>query len=542
MHGSHRLRGASAMVAALTLVLAACGGGSGGGNAASGDTDPNGAVSVYGTEPQNTLIPSNTAELGGAKIIEPLFAKLINFKNPGAKPYNVMAESVTTTDSKVYDIKIKQGWKFHDGTEVKAHNFVDAWNYGAYAPNGQLNSDFYSQIEGYGQVHPEDKNAKPTTDKMSGLKVLGDYEFQVTLSAPFSVFQIKIGYIAFAPLPDAFFKDPKAFAEHPIGNGPMKFVSRTPNVDVKLTRFDDYKGDDKYKFKDLDVKIYSSQETAYQDLNSGKLDFLEALPPSAKTGGKYKSQLGDRLVKGDLLGISTIALPYYVPGYNNPDLRKAISLAIDRDQITKTVMNDTYVPADGYVGKGIEGYRPSVCQFCHYDPAKAKEYLQKSGFTGKLTIGSNADGGRKEPLVAACNSIKNALGIECDFVPATDFGQWRSIVVGHKLTGMGRSDSTADYPSIEDFLNPLYKTGGGSNDSTYSNPAVDKLLEQADSTADKDAAIKIYQQAEDLIAQDLPSIPVWDELGVAGKSKNLKNVVLDFGRRADYSTIEVLKK
>ncbi|HKN51809.1 MAG TPA: ABC transporter substrate-binding protein, partial [Amycolatopsis sp.] len=189
------------MVAALTLVLAACGGGSGGGNAASGDTDPNGAVSVYGTEPQNTLIPSNTAELGGAKIIEPLFAKLINFKNPGAKPYNVMAESVTTTDSKVYDIKIKQGWKFHDGTEVKAHNFVDAWNYGAYAPNGQLNSDFYSQIEGYGQVHPEDKNAKPTTDKMSGLKVLGDYEFQVTLSAPFSVFQIKIGYIAFAPLP-----------------------------------------------------------------------------------------------------------------------------------------------------------------------------------------------------------------------------------------------------------------------------------------------------------------------------------------------------
>src|SRR5437763_660346 len=433
MHGSHRLRGASAMVAALTLVLAACGGGSGGGNAASGDTDPNGAVSVYGTEPQNTLIPSNTAELGGAKIIEPLFAKLINFKNPGAKPYNVMAESVTT-------------------------------------------------------------------------------------------------------------KDPKAFAEHPIGNGPMKFVSRTPNVDVKLTRFDDYKGDDKYKFKDLDVKIYSSQETAYQDLNSGKLDFLEALPPSAKTGGKYKSQLGDRLVKGDLLGISTIALPYYVPGYNNPDLRKAISLAIDRDQITKTVMNDTYVPADGYVGKGIEGYRPSVCQFCHYDPAKAKEYLQKSGFTGKLTIGSNADGGRKEPLVAPCNSIKNALGIECDFVPATDFGQWRSIVVGHKLTGMGRSDWSADYPSIEDFLNPLYKTGGGSNDSTYSNPAVDKLLEQADSTADKDAAIKIYQQAEDLIAQDLPSIPVWDELGVAGKSKNLKNVVLDFGRRADYSTIEVLKK
>lgn len=540
MWGSRRLWGAAAVVTTLSLALTACGGGSGG-SGSSGEVDPNGTFTVYGTEPQNTLIPTNTNELGGAKAVDPMFSELVAYRGDNAQPYNLLAESITTTDSKVYDIKLKQGWKFHDGTEVKAKNFTDAWNYGAYAPNGQLNSDFFEDIQGYDDVHPADENAKPATDKMSGLVVKGDYEFQVTLKGPFSVFATKIGYTAFAPLPDVFFKDPKGFGSHPIGNGPLKFVSRTPNVDIKLTRFDNYQGPDKVKFKDLDIKIYASQETAYQDLLSNKLDFIETLPPSALAGSKYKADLKDNLVIGHLLGISTIAVPYYVPGYDNLELRKAISMAIDRTQITKTVMNDTYVPADGYLSQGIAGYRPGVCQFCKFDPAAAKDAFAKSGFTGKLTIASNADGGRKEPLVAACNSIKNVLGVECDFVPATDFGQWRSIVTGHKLTGMGRSDWAADYPSIEDFLNPIYRTGASSNDSAYSNPAVDQLLRQADSTPDKDAAIKVYQQAEDLIAKDLPSIPVWDEKGVAAKSGHVKSVTLDFRRRADYSSVEVTK-
>ncbi|ATY14797.1 ABC transporter substrate-binding protein [Amycolatopsis sp. AA4] len=542
MRGSSRLWSAAAVVTTLSLLLTACGGG-GSSSGSSGEADPNGTFTVYGTEPQNTLIPTNTNELGGSKAVDPMFSGLVAYKGDSGEPFNLMADSITTTDSKVYDIKIKHGWKFHDGTEVKAKNFVDAWNYGANSANGQINSTFFENIQGYADVHPADKAAKPTTDKMSGLQVKGDYEFQVTLEAPFSVFTTKIGYSAFAPLPDSFFKDPDAFAKHPIGNGPMKFVSRTPNVDIKLTRFDDYQGPDKVKFKDLDVKIYASQETAYQDLLSNKLDFIETLPPSALTAEKYKTDLKDNLVTGHLLGISTIAVPYYVPGYNNLDLRRAISMAIDRAQITKTVMHDTYVPADSYVSQGIAGFRPGVCgEYCKFNPEKAKELFAKSGFKGKLTIASNADGGRKEPLVAACNSIKNTLGVECDFVPATDFGQWRSIVTGHKLTGMGRSDWSADYPSIEDFLNPLYRTGASSNDSTYSNPQVDALLKQADSTADKDAAVKLYQQAEDLIAKDLPSIPVWDEKGVAAKSKHTKTVVLDFRRRADYSSVEVLKK
>ncbi|MEU7475569.1 ABC transporter substrate-binding protein [Lentzea sp. NPDC042327] len=528
-----------ALPAALAMTLSACGGG-GGSSTSEGKENPEGTVSIYGTEPKSTLFPANTTEAGGSKVTEALFARLVDYAPEDGKPTNLMAESIESTDAKVYTVKIKQGWKFHDGTEVKAKNFVDGWNWSANANNAQQAASFFSVIQGFKDVHPADEAAKPTADKMSGLEVVSDYEFKVTLNAPTSVFTTMVGYLPFSPLPDAFFADPKAFEAKPIGNGPLKFVSRTPNSLIKLDRFDDYKGE-KVHFKTLDIKIYSSQETAYQDLVAGKLDFMEALPPSAKVGEKYKADLGDQVLTANLLGQSAIALPYYVPAFkDNVKLRQAISMAINREQITKTVLAGSFTPSDGWVSPGINGYRKGVCgEYCTYNPEKAKQLLQESGFTGKLTIQSNQDGGRKEPLEAACNSIKQALGVECEFVGATNFGAFRQIVDGKQLTGMSRSDWSADYPSIENFLNPLYRTGGSSNDSNYSSPVVDKLLEQADGTADEAAAIKLYQQAEDQIAKDMPSIPTWNEKGIGGRSKNLLAAKLTFKRDADLASFRV---
>jgi oligopeptide transport system substrate-binding protein len=544
---------AAAIPLSLALVLTACGNKSGGdSNANSNSTSKtsDAGISIYGTNPQTNMLPANTTDAGGAKFVEAVYSSLVGLKAEDATPYNLVAESITTTDSKVYDIKLKKGWKFHDGTEVKAHNFVDAWNFAAYGPNAQLAADFFSQIEGYDDVFTKDPDGtdgpqKPPTPKaktMSGLKVLGDHEFQATLKAPFSVWASKIGYRVFAPLPDKFFTmDAAEFAKNPIGNGPLKFVSYTPNQSIKLTRFDDYTDTSKkVKFKDLEIRIYSAQEAAYKDLLSNKLDFMEALPPSAKAGGKYKADLGNQVLEAKLQGISGLSIPEYLPEYKNPDLRHALSMAINREQITKTVLNDGYVPADGWVPNGVKGYEPGACgEFCKFDAAKAKELLTKSGFTGKVTITSNADGGRKEPLEAACNSIKNTLGIDCTFVPATDFGQFRQMIVAGKLTGLGRSDWTADYPSIENFLNPIFRTGGSSNDAKWSNPQFDALMSQADSTANADDAIKLYQQANKMLATEMPKIPTWVEKGVGARSKNLKGAVLNCRRQLEYSTVEV---
>ncbi|ONI77735.1 peptide ABC transporter substrate-binding protein [Actinosynnema sp. ALI-1.44] len=536
---------------ALVLVLSGCGGGGGGaptGNNATADA----TITIYGTNPPGNMLPANATDAGSAKMQEGVYSQLIGYAPTDGKPFNQVAESITTTDSKVYNVKLRKGWKFHDGTEVKAKNFVDAWNWGAYGPNAQLSATWFKQIDGFDDVYTKDpdgpsgpqKPATPSSKTMKGLKVIGEHEFEIALKAPFSVFTTLIGYTPFAPLPDKFFADPVAFAKAPVGNGPLKFVSFTPNVDIKLTRNDDFPLEQKkVKFKNLTIKIYSQQEAAYKDLLSGQLDFMEALPPSAKAGSKYKTELGDRLLTARLLSISTLTVPEYLPEYKNLDLRKAIALAINRDQITKTVLADTYVPADGWVNDNIEGYEKGVCgEFCQYDAVKAREYYQRSGHTGKITIQSNADGGRKEPLEAACNSIKNAIGVECTFVGATNFGDFRNLIDGRKLTGLGRSDWGADYAEIENFLNPLYRTGGSSNDSKTSNPQLDSLLAQADATAQRADAIKLYQQAHHLLPTYFPSIPVWMERGVGAKSTNLEAAQLNFKRRLEYASVVVKAK
>ncbi|WP_026316360.1 peptide ABC transporter substrate-binding protein [Actinokineospora enzanensis] len=542
----------SVLPVALALTIAGCGAsGDSGGDAGSGSVDPNGALSAFDTEPQHPLVPGNTVETGGGKVVRALFTGLTRYDPLTAESTNAVADKIETTDSKVYTITLKHGWKFHDGTEVKAKNFVDAWNYTAYSPNGQLAASFFEQVQGYEDVHTSDPDGKdgpqqaptPVAKEMSGLKVLDDYSFQVTLSSPFSVFAIKLGYSAFFPLPDSFFADPKAFESKPIGNGPFSFVSRKPGTEIKLTRFDGYSGQDKPKFKDLTFKMFQTNEAAYTAVVSGSLDFLDKIPPTGIAGGQYKKDLDKRNGSLPYMGNQALMFPLYDPTYQNVDLRKAISMAINRDEIVNKIFEGTRVAADGWVNPAVPGYAKGQCgEICTFNPAKAKESLDKSGYHGPITLIANADGGHKEWMTAACNSIKNTLGLDCTYQPIPTFGETRTLIDDRKMTGLFRASWIADYPSIENFLSQLYRTNASSNDSTYSSPKFDGLMDQADAAPTVEQANKLYQQAEQVLRDDLPTIPLWNETAQFGWSQRLGDVRLNTQKELDLTTVTVKKK
>lgn len=505
-------------------------------------------ITIFNTEPENPLVPGNTTEVGGSRVLDPLFTGLVEYRAEDAQPQNAMAESIDTTDSKVFTVKIKQGWLFHDGTPVTAKSFVDAWNWTAYGPNATQGASFFSQIEGFDAVHPKDPDGAdgpqappaPTAETLSGLEVVDDHTFTITLSEAFAVFPVTIGYEVFSPLPESFFKDRKAFEEHPIGNGPFKYVSREVGANIKLTRNDDYKGTDKPKFKDLTLKVYQSRESAYADLVSNNLDFLEELPPNALAGRQYETDLGERVVQRETLNNQTIAFPFYLKPYDNVDLRRAISMSINREEITKVIFEGTRKPADGWVHPLMKGYQPGQCgEYCTFNPDKAKAALAKSGYTGEIVLLSNTDSGHTEWAEAVVNSIKNTLGIEARFAPSTSFGEFRQKVNAHEMTGMYRAGWIADYPSIENWLTPLYRTGSSSNDGGYSNPAFDAKLAEADRAPSEEEAIELYLEAERMLAEDLPVIPLWTQNTIAGRSDRLKVANLDPFRTLDLYTVEV---
>src|SRR5665647_721312 len=105
--------------------------------------------------------------------------------HPQGKSINQVAESITTTDSQTFTIKVKPGWKFTNGEPVDAKSFVDAWNFGALITNAQLNAYFFEPIDGYTEVHPAADGAKPTATAttMKGLAVVDDSTFTARLTS-----------------------------------------------------------------------------------------------------------------------------------------------------------------------------------------------------------------------------------------------------------------------------------------------------------------------------------------------------------------------
>jgi oligopeptide transport system substrate-binding protein len=521
---------ASALIAAGALTLSACGGDSDG---AGEETDSaTAAVTIYNVKPQNALIPTNTVEVGGGNIIENVFRGLVRYNPDTAAPEMAMAESIDSTDNTVWTVKLKADQTFQDGTPVTAESFVKAWNYGAYGPNAQEANYFFAPIEGYADMNTEDpdgdgpkKAPEPKAKELSGLKVDSPTQFTVTLTTPQSFFPVMVGYTAFHPLPEVFYADEEAFGKKPVGNGPFKIVSGDGDSGFTLEKWDGYKGADQPKIGKATFKTYTSDTAGYSDLLAGNLDFMDQVPPSALVDDQFEKELPGRTVNKPVGIIQTASLPMYDDNYKDPDVAKALSLAIDRPTITQSVFNGGRTPATGWVSPIVSGYKAGACgEFCTYDPAKAKEYLAKSDFKGPFSFSYNADGpGNKEAAEAICNSIKNALAVECRPNPYVDFATFLNDRDAYKMKSLFRTGWQMDYPHIQNFLEPLYVTGASSNDGKYSNKEFDTLITQANGE-EGDTALATYQKAEALLANDMAVIPLWYQAQQSGWSERLDNV------------------
>ena len=520
---------AAAGAASLALVLSACGGtttpttptAAGGGG---------GIITAYGSEPQNPLLPANTNETGGGRIMKLLFEGLISYDAQG-KPVNQVAASIDSTDAQNYTIKLAPGWKFTNGEAVNAKSFVDAWNFGALIDNAQLNAYFFEPIEGYADVHPDAEGAKSTAKTMKGLAVVDDSTFTVKLKVPQASFPLRLGYTAFYPMPQSAYKDIKAQGENPVGNGSYMLDGKwNHNVNIKVKKNPDYKGTMVAKNAGVDVRVYTDPGAGYVDLLANNLDVIDTIPANALAS--FESDLGDRAINQPAGVFQAFDFPLYQPewkGDNAKKVRQAISMAIDRKTITEKIFQGTRTPANDFSSPVVAGYDPSICgEICVFDAAKAKAKLAEAGgFTGKLEIAYNADGGHKSWVDAVCNSIKNTLAIDCSGKSYPDFKSLRDPITKGVMKSAFRAGWQMDYPALENFLAPLYAKGAGSNDSHYDNPAFDALLKKGDTAKTLEESIVNFQDAERLLVADMPSIPLWYPNTTGGYSEKVSNVKFD---------------
>ncbi|MDR7157613.1 ABC transporter substrate-binding protein [Arthrobacter sp. BE255] len=531
------------IVAIAALALTGCGAGGGSNDGASQSAgDPNKVITAYSNEPQNPLLPANTNEVYGGRVVELLFEGLRSYDADG-KPVNAMAESIESPDAQNWTIKVKQGQKFTNGEAITAKTFVDSWNFAANSKNLQNNGFFFESIEGYADVSAvtTEKSADgkttttpaPTAETMSGLKATDDSTLTVKLAQPEADWSLRLGYSAFFPLPSAALKDPKTYGENPVGNGPYKFEktgSWVHDQSISLVKNADYSGPRAAKNGGVSFKFYTDPGPAYTDLQANNLDITDVLPSNAlKT---YVTDFPDRNSTKPVATDSTLNIPGYNPNFQGEAgklRRQALSYAINREEIAKVVFNGTRTPAKAFAPPVIDGFKDNIpgSEVLKFDAAKAKdlwaqaEKIQPYDGSKPLQIASNTDGGNKEWIDAVANGFKNNLGIQAEIQPFAKFAEVLNLRKSQSLPGLTRAGWQGDYPSLYNFLGPVWATGASSNYEKYSNPEFDKLLQEGLAAKSTTEANDKFNKAQEILFKDLPGLPLWDQARAIVWSENV---------------------
>ncbi|MDR2722347.1 MAG: ABC transporter substrate-binding protein, partial [Cellulomonadaceae bacterium] len=297
------------LAATLTVAAVALLGCSSGGDSDDVTSAPTAASSPYvianGSVPKRPLIPSNTYEAGGVRIVSNVFAGLVYYDADG-RPQQEMATSISTPDNLTWTVILEPGWTFSDGSPVTPTSYVKAWDWAATASNGQINAYYFEPIIGFS--YTEDSSLIAA----GGLEAREDENIiKIHLSQPIADFPARLGYHAFYPLPEAAYADMASYGAHPIGNGPYLIgdatadgtdgtdgadradeagtdetdsaANATASADntILLTPNPDYTGPRKAANKGIEIVAYDNLDDAYTDLRSGRLDILATLPAEA---------------------------------------------------------------------------------------------------------------------------------------------------------------------------------------------------------------------------------------------------------------------
>ena len=527
-----RMIAALATVCAAAMALSGCGNSNN--NAQGGDSAGDNIISYASIEPKSKLIPGDTNETPAIVVLREVFSGLVTYKQDGTTEYEVAKDIKANADSSQYTITLNDGWKFTDGTPVTAESFAKAWSYTANATNAQIASSFFSSIKGYDELQQKgvDKNAQ-----LSGIEVKDDHTLVVTLNAPNSTFPTMLGYTAYAPLPESFYKDPDAFGEKPVGNGPYKIDSWDHNKSIKISRNPDYNGPRKVKNDGIEYRIYTDTKAAYADVQAGNLDIMAGVPASA-----MKTFMTDKRIKGYSepgSSIMFITIPDRLEHFGRNEegylRRRAISLAIDRDTICKKIFNETRTPAVDFIAPSIPGYTDSLegKDALSYDAKEAKKLWdqanQISPWSGKLRLSYAADlAGYKEASDAIVNTLKNDLGVDTETTIISTFNELAGMMDERTTDSPYMMGWSADYPAADDYLVQLYSSstadGKGANYGDYKNPEFDELMNKALASPNADEANKYYHQGEEILAKELPNIPLWYMNATAATVPELQNV------------------
>ena len=523
-------------VGAAALGLAACGGSKSGSTATSGSTAGSTAGGVntagftvqYGSNPE-TLDPALNSAIDGANTIITIFEPLLLI-NENNEVVGGQAESwETSEDGLTWTFTMRDGLKWSDGTDLNAKDFeysfkrmVDPNTAAPYAETCLGMIDGFEEAAGFPDADGN-PTAEPNPDALN-VKASDDGKtLTIVLSYPCSYFDKMAAFATMSPVQqatveangDAWCTSPDTF----VSNGPYMITDWTPSERIVLTKNPNYVGgwdSSKIVSDTITLLLLEDSSASYAAYNSGEAQLIKDVPTD-EIPSLTKAEDGGDFYVDTILGTYYVSLNLQRDAFKDAKVRKALSLAIDRDYVANTIMQGTYSAADSIVGPGIvdesgyfhdNGNAPYISADYEANLAEAKKLLEEAGYPngeGYPTIEySTNDAGYHVPLAEYLQQAWGDLGITLtinkmewsSFTPARRAGEY----------DVARNGWVMDYNDPSNMLD-LFCSGNGNNDGKYSNPDFDAAID-ASRVADSAEHFAQLHKAEDILMEDMGCIPV----------------------------------
>lgn len=446
----------------------------------------------------STLDPMRIQDPGSVLIARQLYEGLTAWDPAAEEAVPAAAESWQVANGgRTFRFRLHQGMTYHDGSPVRARDFVFAFNRIARRASASELAYTLERVRGF-----DDVNVTGSSNNLQGLRAPDDNTLIIDLSEPFQDLPAVLTHPGLVPLPRRAVQNVDAFLRRPTGNGPFQMAGPwTPGDPVVLTRFAGF-----IRTPPLDgIRFVPFPDAAASWLRfvDGEFDIAEV--PVGQTEAAAQ-EYGDRGFQPFLAGYY-FGLNVSAGALRNVRLRRAISRAIDRETISSSIYRGTLRPARGIVPHGMPGFHENVClPVCTYDRDAARRLVRRVPRRQRTVQIDFTAGQPHRQVVRAVRENLEDVGLRV---------RTRSFPMGRYLRRLGegrqqmyRLGWIAEYPVPDVFLGDLFASDSPDNHSRFGSGRVDRLLERARSESSDGARHQLYLRAEKEILEHLPVIPI----------------------------------
>lgn len=416
-------------------------------------------------------------------------------------------------DGKTYTFDLEQGVKFQDGTDFNADAVVK--NFDRWA-NGNVDKFPYyqSQFGGY--------KGEPAA-VIKEVKALDTYKVQFTLFRPQAPFLKNLAMTMFSiSSPTAIDKWGDKYIEHPVGTGPFTFESWKRDDAITVVKNENYWQKGLPKVDKVIIKVIKDNSARLNALIKGEADLIDGVNPS--DAEKVSSDKNLQLFKRPSMNIGYLGFNVKMKPFDNPKVRIALSHAVNKEAIIQNFFGGTAIPAKNPIPPSVSGYNDDIQDY-DFNLDEAKKLLAEAGYKDGFSVDLWT-----MPVVRPYmpNGQKVAEAIQADFAKIGVKAKIVTMDWGTYLEKLAKGEApmyivgwTGDNGDADNFMYALLDKDaiGSNNNSQYSNEEVHKLLIQAQIETDENKRNELYKQAQVIIHNDAPWVPLVHSTPLlAGKS------------------------